>query len=263
MDLRVVTYETHERVAVVTLNRPDRLNAWTTRMEAEVGWCMRRADSDAEVRVIVITGAGRGFCAGADMDALDRYAGGDTYEIAPVESDDTHGNFGGTFSYLLGLSTPVIAAINGPAAGVGFVLACFADLRFAAAGAKLTSSFARLALPAEHGVSWVLPRIVGSARAADLLLSSRVVLAEEALTLGLVNRVWPSAHLLDETLAYARVLADELAPSSLAAIKRQLWASGSLADAWQDANDRMTSMLQSAEFAEGVAAFRQKRPPKF
>ncbi|MHB8464433.1 MAG: enoyl-CoA hydratase-related protein [Acidimicrobiales bacterium] len=257
MELKVVTTETHEGVTVVTLNRPERLNAWTTRMETELRWCMRAADADGDVRVVVVTGAGRAFCAGADMGALEGYAGGAPYDLTSATEDE------GSFAYLLDLSKPVIAAINGAAAGVGFVLACFADLRFAAAGAKITTSFARLGLPAEHGVSWVLPRIVGVGRAADLLYSSRVVLAEEALAIGLVNRVAPADALMSETLDYARVLAKEMAPSSLRAIKRQLWAEESLATAWRDADARMVTMVASPEFAEGVAAFTEKRPPKF
>src|SRR5439155_1402008 len=121
------------------------------------------------------------------------------------------------------LSKPVIAAVNGPAAGVGFVLLCFADIRFAAAGAKLTTSFGRLGLPAEHGVSWLLSRLVGPGRAADLLFSSRVVLAEEAVELGLVNRAFPPDELLPFTLDYARRMAADISPSSLRVMKRQLW----------------------------------------
>ena len=263
MELKVVTYEVTDGVAVVTLNRPDRLNAWTNRMEAELRWCMRTVDADRDARVVVVTGAGRGFCAGADMDALAGYADGDEYDLTPATEDPTPTDTNGSFSYLLGLSKPVIAAINGPAAGAGFVLACFADIRFAAAGAKITTSFARLGLPAEHGVSYVLPRIIGVGRAADLLFSSRVVLAEEAYELGFVNRVFARDALLTETMHYARTLAAEMAPSSLRAIKEQLWAGGPLADAWQDANARMVAMLQGEEFAEGVAAFREKRPPTF
>jgi len=291
VDLKVVTFEQRDRVAIITLRRPDRLNGWTYRMENEVRWCMRRADADAHTRVIVLTGAGRGFCAGADMAGLQAYADGAAYEFqdvgdpapptdqaptgdartadpAPTADPARAANpprtadFSGNFTYLLGLGTPVIAAINGPAAGVGLILASFCDVRFAAAGAKLTTSFARLGLPAEHGISWVLPRLIGAGRAADMLLSSRIVLAEEALTMGLVNRVCSPDALLPETLAYADEMA-ALAPTSLRAIKQQLWVDGSLADAWQDSNARMTAMLETPEFAEGVAAFREKRPPSF
>jgi enoyl-CoA hydratase/carnithine racemase len=178
---------------------------------------------------------------------------------------DVRPDWQGAFSALLGLAKPVVAAVNGAAAGIGFVLMCFADVRFAAAGAKLTTSFARLALPAEHGVAWLLPRLIGAGRAADLLLSSRVVLAEEAEAMGLVNRVFPATELMPATLEYARAMAAECAPSSLKAIKRQLWGGllDPLHDAWRDANEQMVAQLASAEFAEGVAAFNEKRPPRF
>jgi len=269
MDLNVIRYEVTDRVALVTLNRPDRLNSWTNRMEAEYRWCLAAADADPEVRVIVVTGAGRGFCAGADMAALDGYAAGAPYDLTSTDAaeapDDVRPDWTGSFSYTLGLAKPVIAALNGAAAGIGFVLACFADIRFAAAGAKLTTSFARLGLPAEHGVSWILPRLVGAGRAADLLYSSRVVLAEEAERIGLVNRVLPPDELLPTTIDYARTMAAEVAPSSLLTLKRQLWGDllDPLAASWQLANGRMIEMLRTPDFAEGLAAFQEKRPPRF
>lgn len=269
MDLNVIRYDVADGVAVVTLNRPERLNAWTSRMEAEYRWCLGAADADPEARVIVVTGEGRGFCAGADLAALDGYAAGEDYDLTATEAvavpGDLRPDWAGSFSYALGLAKPVIAAVNGPAAGVGFVLMCFADIRFAAAGAKLTTSFARLGLPAEHGVSWMLPRLVGAGRAADLLYSSRVVLAEEAKAMGLVSEVHPPADLLDATLSYARAMAAECAPSSLLAMKRQLWGDllGSLEESWRGAVDSMTTMIGSDDFKEGLAAFQAKRPPAF
>src|SRR4051812_26402580 len=196
MDLHLVRYEVGDGVAVVTLDRPDRLNAWTARMATEFRWCLATADEDPDVRVIMVTGAGRGFCAGADTRALDAIAGSGQYRASDEVDDDDSASRVGTgvradfehaFTFLLGMRKPVIAAVNGPAAGVGFVLMCFCDVRYAAAGAKLTTSFARLGLPAEHGVSWMLARLVGAGRAADLLFSARVVLAEEAERMGLVN----------------------------------------------------------------------------
>src|SRR3954447_10901770 len=200
-DLRVVRYEVDGAVGVLTLNRPQRLNAWTTRMEYEYRWALAQADADPDVRAVVVTGAGRGFCAGADFGALDRIVEAGQYIEAPPPSEEAGEviapragvppAFEHVLTFPLGMRKPVIAAVNGPAAGVGFALMCFADLRFAAAGAKLTTSFSRLGLPAEHGLSWVLPRLIGPTRAADLLLSSRVFLAEEAEAMGLVNRVEP------------------------------------------------------------------------
>ncbi len=280
---KVTTYEVDEHgVAVLTLNRPDRLNAWTGRMEYEYRLAMTSAEDDPAVRVVVITGAGRGFCAGADVKALDvardngRYSTGLSEPMPPVPrparvvvgdagdapalSDFEHG-----FSFTLGMSKPVIAAVNGAAAGVGLVVACFADIRFAAAGAKLTTSFGRLGLPAEHGLSWMLPRLVGLARAADLLLSSRVVLAEEAEALGLVNRVLPGDELLPFTLDYARRIATEISPWSLRAMKRQLYADaiGDLHGAASTAEELMQEAFTLPDFKEGSAALSDKRAPNF
>jgi enoyl-CoA hydratase/carnithine racemase len=184
MDLHAVRYEVADRVATVTLDRPHRLNAWTGRMHTEYRWCLAEAERDPGVRVIVVTGAGRGFCAGADFAALERNVASGGYDDGVREplAEPGYGvrpEFDHAFAFHYGMATPVIAAINGPAAGVGLVLACFCDLRFAAAAAKLTTSAPRLGLPAEYGLSWVLPRLVGLGHAADLLLSSRVVLAEE------------------------------------------------------------------------------------
>jgi len=276
VELKVTTYEVDAGVALVTLNRPDRLNAWSVRMETEYRWCLETADADPDVRVIVVTGAGRGFCAGADMRALDGMADSGAYPAgAEPSADATDANAGGRpperpdfghiHTFVLGLRKPVIAAVNGAAAGVGFVLACFADIRFAADDAKLTTSFGRLGLPAEHGVSWVLSRLVGPGHAADLLFSSRVVLGAEAAQLGLVNRAMPLDALLPFTLDYARRIAAEIAPSSLAMMKRQLWGDllGDLDTAAGRSVREMVAMIAGPDFAEGVAAFQQHRPPHF
>ena len=253
-------------VAVITLNRPDRLNAWTAAMGREWRHALAEAEAAVDVRVVVVTGAGRGFCAGADTSALTGIAGaGLPGDRVPAGARGATGDFDHAFSFALGLSKPLIAAVNGPAAGVGFVLACFADIRFAAAGAKLTTSFGRLGLPAEYGISWLLPRIVGVARAADLLFSSRVVLAEEAHAMGLVNAVVAPEELLDFTLDYAGRMAAEISPASLRAMKAQLYSDlgGPLHQAAADAEERMLAAFSSADFAEGVAALTEKRPPRF
>ena len=269
-DLKVLRYELDaDGVALITLDRPERLNAWTARMAEEYRWALTEADRDPRARVAVVTGAGRGFCAGADFQALDGLVATPEYDEpdGPPAEGGGHGNsaFGHAHTFPLGLGLPVIAAVNGPAAGVGFVLMCFCDLRFAAAGAKLTTSFARLGLPAEHGVSWLLPRLIGPARAADVLLSSRVVLAEEAGELGLVNRVLPPDELLPFTLDYARRMATELSPSALRVIKAQLWDDllGGLDAAARRSVDLMVRMVREPDFAEGVAAFQQRRAPRF
>ena len=173
--------------------------------------------------------------------------------------------FDAEFAYHFGIPRPIIAAVNGPAAGVGFALACYCDLRFAAAGAELTTAHGRLGLPAEFGLSWLLPRFVGLTRAADLLLSSRVVLAEEAATLGLVNTVTPAATLMDSVGEYARMLATEVSPASLAATKLQLYTDlhRDSATTVRDADDRLRIMMTGPDFAEGVAALSARRPPRF
>jgi enoyl-CoA hydratase/carnithine racemase len=269
-ELKVTRYEVSERVATITLHRPERLNAWTGRMHAEYLWLLERAAADPGVRVIVVTGSGRGFCVGADTRALEGHVARGAYDAGLAEDVATPGygvrpEFDADFASQFGIPKPIIAAINGPAAGVGLVVACYCDLRFAARGAKLTTSHGRLGLPAEYGLSWLLPRLIGVTRAADVLLSSRVVLAEEAEQLGLVNRVLAAEELLPFTAAYAGRLATEIAPSSLAVTKLQLYRDlhGDVASSVRDASARMADMMRGADFAEGVAALTEKRPPSF
>jgi enoyl-CoA hydratase/carnithine racemase len=269
-ELKVTRYAVRDRVATITLHRPERLNTWTGRMHTEYRSLLARAADDPGVRVVVVTGSGRGFCAGADARALESHVERGAYD-AGVGSDlarpgyGTRPEFDADFAYHFGIPKPIIAAVNGPAAGVGLVLACYCDLRFAARGAKLTTAHGRLGLPAEYGLSWLLPRLIGATRAADLLLSSRVVLAEEAEQMGLVNRAVEPDELLSVTYAYAGRLATEIAPSSLAATKLQLYRDlhGDVASSVRDAATRMESMMQGPDFSEGVAALNEKRPPAF
>jgi enoyl-CoA hydratase/carnithine racemase len=268
--LKVTRYEVRDRVATITLHRPERLNAWTGRMHAEYRSLLQRASEDSDVRVIVVTGAGRGFCAGADSQALEGHVARGRYD-AGLGDDVARPGYGvapefeADFAYHFGVPKPIIAMINGPAAGVGLVLACYCDLRFAAAGVKLTTSHGRLGLPAEYGLSWLLPRLVGVTRATDILLSSRVVLTEEAAAIGLVNRTVPLDELAACTYGYAGHLADEVAPTSLAVTKLQLYRDlhGDVVSSVHDAAARMEDMMQGPEFAEGVAALTEKRPPRF
>jgi len=269
-ELKVTRYEVRDRIATVTLDRPDRLNAWTGRMHAEYRALLDRAGTDPAVRVIVVTGAGRAFCAGADSRALEGHVERGAYDAGLGDDVAMPGygvrpEFDADFAYHFGVPKPIIAAVNGPAAGVGLVLACYCDLRFAASGAKLTTSHGRLGLPAEYGLSWLLPRLIGVTRAADLLLSSRVVLAEEAEQLGLVNRALPPADLLPQVYAYAGRLATEIAPTSAAVTKLQLYRDlhSDVATSVDDASSRMAEMMRGADFAEGVAALTEKRPPAF
>jgi enoyl-CoA hydratase/carnithine racemase len=271
MDLKAIRYEVDGGVGVITLDRPDRLNAWTGRMHTEYRWALARADEDPDVRVVVVTGAGRGFCAGADSAALEGHVDRGGYDAGIDPETVARPGYGvrpeydHAFAHHFGLSVPVVAAVNGPAAGVGLVLACFADIRFAAAGAKLTTSFGRLGLPAEYGISWILPRIVGAGYAADLMLSSRVVLAEEAAQMGLVNAVLAPDALMDHTMGYARRMATEIAPTSLREVKSRLYADlhGDIGTAVAHAERRLDEMMMGPDYREGVAALTEKRPPRF
>src|SRR5204863_6547367 len=214
----VVQRAVADGVALLTLNRPERLNAWTAEMEREYFDALEQCGASADVRVIVVTGAGRGFCAGADMQDLQGISNAaEGTEISDEDANGTapRGGEGGNGAgrpaserrpqtLPLSIPKPIIAAINGPCAGIGLVQALMCDLRFAADDAKLTTAFARRGLVAEHGISWMLPRLVGPARALDLLLSARVVLGAEAAQLGLVNRAVPAELLMNAALAYAR-----------------------------------------------------------
>jgi enoyl-CoA hydratase/carnithine racemase len=250
----VVTYDVSDGVAVITLNRPDRLNAWIPAMQVRYFDLLEEAGADPDVRAIVVTGAGRGFCAGADMEVLQGTGAADD-----ARGDDRPQTFP------LTIPKPVIAAINGPAAGLGLVMALMCDIRFAANGAKLTTAFARRGLIAEHGISWVLPRLVGSANALDLLFSGRVVLAEDAVGMGLVNAVHPGAELLDRTLEYARELATWSSPTSMAVMKRQVYEhlEQGAAESLDESNRLMAESFERPDFAEGVASFVEGRPPEF
>jgi enoyl-CoA hydratase/carnithine racemase len=246
-------------IALVTLNRPERLNAWNGALAARYFELLDEAATDPAVKVIVVTGAGRGFCAGADMDTLQEIG-------ASSGSGGAESAAGGRPQFhTTTIPKPVIAAVNGACAGIGMVQALMCDIRFAAAGAKFTTAFARRGLIAEYGMSWILPRLVGPARAMDLLFSGRVVLAEEAFEMGLVNEVVEPSHLLDRTLEYAAELAQHSSPTSMAVMKRQVYADmeRGLVPASQAAVGLMTASLRRADFTEGVASFLQKRLPDF
>ncbi len=256
--LEVVELQVEEGVAVLTLNRPERLNAWTREMERTYFGLLERCAADGEVRAIVVTGAGRGFCAGADMGDLQALgdSGGSPEEDVAARQPQ---------SLPLSIPKPIIAAINGPCAGIGLVQALMCDLRFAAAGAKFTTAFVRRGLIAEHGISWMLPRLVGPARALDLLLSGRVFLAEEALALGLLNRLAEPEALLDETVEYARELALRCSPASMAAMKGQVYRDLELGlmQATDAADELMLASFTTPDFLEGVGSFLEKRDPHF
>jgi enoyl-CoA hydratase/carnithine racemase len=254
----VVQWTVQDGVALITLNRPDRLNAWTVEMEHSYFGLLEECARSSEVRVVVVTGAGRGFCAGADMDDLQALGDGGVDARAGAQERRPQ-------TLALSIPKPIIAAINGACAGIGLVQALMCDVRFAAAGAKLTTAFARRGLVAEHGISWILPRLVGPARALDLLLSGRVVLAEEAQPMGLVNRVLAPEDLLEETLAYASELARSCSPASMATMKRQVYADlqRGLPDALAEADRLMLQSFAAPDFVEGVTSFLERRDPRF
>jgi enoyl-CoA hydratase/carnithine racemase len=253
-DLTVLA-EQVDSVLLLTLNRPERLNAWTTEMEELYCSLLEQADRDPDVRAIVVTGAGRGFCAGTDMQALAEI--GD----APVERPARP--YPSTFP--LTVRKPLIAAINGACAGLGFVHAVYCDVRFASSEAKLTTSFARRGLVAEHGVSWLLPRIVGASAALDLLMSARVLLGSEAERIGLVNRATPPEAVLDTALDYARDLAANCSPTSMAAIKAQVrrHLASDLEAAVAEADELMERSFTWPDVGEGVASYVEHRAPAF
>jgi enoyl-CoA hydratase/carnithine racemase len=253
-----VLFEVTDEVALLTLNRPDRLNAWVPEMQTRYFDLLEECAARADVRAIVLTGAGRGFCAGADMQSLQDLAGGEAnggsgeHDPRPV-------------TFPLSIPKPIIAAINGACAGLGFVYAVMCDLRFAAAEAKFTTAFARRGLVAEHGVSWMLPRLLGPARALDLLLSGRVILGTEAAELGLVNQVFDRERVLEESLTYAKMLAGESSPASMARMKQQVYADleRGLPESLDEANRLMAESFAGPDFGEGVRSFVERRPPKF
>ncbi len=270
MAYETVLYDVAERVCTITLNRPDKLNAWTHQMHLDLRDAMQKAGSDPDVRAIILTGAGRGFCAGADMSGLQAIGAGDAANrssntAADLPDGSTSAQFRMAYSYFPAIPKFIIAAINGPAAGLGFVIPLYADLRFAAESAVFTTAFAQRGLIAEHGVSWLLPRIVGLPAALDLLCSARKFRAPEALALGLLNRVISDDKLMAETRAYARLLADTVSPRSVTVMKRQLWEAEfqSLAEATAQANHEMELSFKTADFKEGVAHFLEKRAARF
>jgi len=250
-------------VAILTFNRPERMNAWGGSMVSEFYRHIDIAEADPQVRVIVITGSGRAFCAGADMGGLDAIS---EVTVDSANKTDVSALVAARHPYFLTqLTKPVIAAINGSVAGMGLSQALMADIRFAAAGAKFTTSFARRGLVAEYGISWILPRLVGWAVATELLLSGRTFLAEEAAELGLVKEVVPREELMDRVLAYADDMAINCAPSSMAIMKQQLYADAEtgIIETSNKAEKLMHDSMQRTDFIEGITAFFEKRPPNF
>lgn len=268
-----VRYQVDDPVATITLDRPAVLNAWTDLMGAEVRHAVGRAERDPRVVGIVLTGAGRGFCAGADMNRLSALASGDVRAEAPageLAGDAGDPSFGadlhdGTYTYLMSVPKPVIAAINGPVAGmaVPIVLAC--DLRFMAADAVLMTAFSQRGLVAEWGSSFLLPRLIGTAAALDLLFSSRKITGAEAAALGLVNAALPAGEVLPHAQRYVRDLAAACSPASMAIMKRQVYQQmhAGLLAAEREARQLMVDSFGRPDFREGVLSFTERRLPRF
>ena len=267
-------YNVADRVATITLNRPDKLNAWTATMEGEVRSAIAEAERNDGVRVIVLTGAGRGFCAGADMSLLSTVAAKGLDEKkreqalrrdGAAEDASVRGDFRRKYSYFAAVGKPVIAAINGPVVGLGLVIAMYCDLRFASDAARFSTAFSRRGLIAEYGMAWMLPRLVGISNALDLLFSAQMIDAAEALRIGLVNRVFPQDVFADKVNEYARDLASNVSPRSTRAIKRQVYEAmfQTLGEAFDLSEREMLESLQSQDFKEGVAHFLEKRAPAF
>jgi enoyl-CoA hydratase/carnithine racemase len=268
---REILYRVEDPTATVTLNRPDRLNAWTERMGIEVKHAMAQAEEDPRVVAVILTGAGRGFCAGADMQRLKDISQGrtpseDAGELAADPGDaELEGGFREAYTYLMSLRKPIIAAINGPCAGMAIPIALSCDIRFASDRAVFTTAFAHRGLVAEWGIAWLLPRLVGSAHALDLLFTGRRIGADEAERMGLVNRVVPHDGLLKQVQEYAGEMAEKSSPTSMRIMKRQVYEAlhEPLSDAHQKSVQLMMESFDREDLAEGVDSFLEKRPPKF
>jgi enoyl-CoA hydratase/carnithine racemase len=268
-------YNVADRVATITLNRPDKLNAWTATMDQEVRAAMYEAERDPNVRVVVLTGAGRGFCAGADMsllgtiakEGLEGYRGPESFlrNTGNGERQDARPDFQKKYSYFPSIQKPVIAAVNGPAVGLGFILTLYCDLRFASDTARFGTAFAKRGLIAEYGLAWMLPRLIGPASALDMLFSARLVDAQEALRMRLVNQVFPQDSFLENVYAYAKELASSVSPRSMGIIKTQVYNAmfQTLSEAFEASEQEMLKSLQCEDFKEGVAHFVEKRAPVF
>lgn len=274
-DYEQITAATHNRITTITLNRPERLNAWTAQMADEVRDAIGLAGHNPDCRCIVITGAGRGFCAGADMEGLQNTANsGQSSSAAQNPADvsfagapgpDLGGTYPGRFGYLYSCPKPIIAAINGPCAGIGLIFALYADLRFTDAAAKFTTAFAARGLIAEHGIAWLLPRLIGEANALDLLFTSRKFTGAEAAELGLVNKALSSDALMDHVASVAKTLANDVSPRSVGVMKRQVRAAyaQSFAHSLAIADNEMSESFSTFDFKEGVQSFVERRAPNF
>lgn len=258
--------------AVITLNRPEALNALTNTMLSELKHAFASAEEDQKVVGIVLTGAGRGFCAGMDMNNLSAQSKGDSSggekrrDLDADPGDKSMGdNFKVAFTYIMSIRKPVIVGVNGACAGLGMSIALLGDMRFGTENSRFVTAFAQRGLIAEHGQSWVLPRLVGSSRALDLLWSSRKVGADEALRIGLMDRIVATDDLVAECKNYIETLAANCSPTSLMMMKKQIYRhmNTNLHDAMVESNQWMAESLKREDFKEGVESFMERRAPEF
>ena len=271
LELKSTEFEVdQEGIATIWLSRPKRMNAWTGRMHTEYRYLLSRAEQDRGVRGIVVTGRGKGFCVGGDSDALTGHIKKGGYDSGTSDEIEWPGygvsdDFDALFAYHYGLSKPIVAAINGPVAGVGLALACFVDIRFAAPGIKLTTAHGKLNLPAEYGLSWVLPRLVGLGRANDLLLTSRVFYSEEALAMGLVNQLFDSVNIVQQARGYLHEMVRAVSPNSIKQTRWQIYKDlhRDAASSVEDSEKLLKEMMKEQDYQEGVQAFLDKRNPKW
>jgi enoyl-CoA hydratase/carnithine racemase len=254
-------------VAIVWFNRPDDMNALTKVMEAELRDAFAALDQDDSVRAIILTGKGRAFCAGMDIAELEILPPGDIRAAQWMRPYDMNrrADYQSRYSYLPAVRKPVISAINGAAAGLGLVFALYSDIRFASDKALFSTAFSKRGLIAEHGIAWILPRVVGPGHAADMLFSARKVSAQEALAMRLVERLVPAEQLIEETIAYANDLAMNVSPRSIKVIKQQLGEVPfqSLTESIALANREMFLSIQSDDFEEGISHFVERRQAHF
>jgi enoyl-CoA hydratase/carnithine racemase len=257
-------------VHTIYLNRPERLNAWTEEMALEIKQSMDVASKNEDVKVIILTGTGRGFCAGADMNSLNTI---DPDERADKNSQSPYSAFDSAWpldfqraqTWFPSVPKPIIAAINGPAAGLGLILSMWCDIRFASKSAIFSTAFSKRGLIAEHGMSWLLPRLVGMGHAMDMTLTARKITADEAEKIGFVNKIFNDEIFLQEVNQYAENMANQVSPRSMKVMKRQLWQGllQGLDEAVNIADNDMVESFSSEDFKEGVAHFIEKRSPNF
>ena len=257
MEWSELNYTVQDGVGLMTLNRPDRLNAWTPNLEIELRSVIENAQHDDTVRCVVITGAGKAFCAGMDMAVL---GSSDRKAFMTESEDDALQRYG----YLFDFDKPLIAAINGAAVGVGLCLALYCDVRFIASGAKVAAPYTRRGLVAEHGLAWLLPRLIGPLHTADLLLSGRTIEAQEASLMGMAL-LRPSEGFHEAVMAYAKDLASSCSPRSVRMIKKQLLQARyqTFGQATHTADREIALCRGTHDFKEGVQHFLEKRKPNF